>query len=770
MNGIPCGPTEEPHDYYTTFFSNRAGTDAGQKPFYYTALLKFYDDEDYNKDSVNNRLVEEWCKYGKGSNKKDGIKMLYSTSVSDLTFLAESIKHSTPLPASLSRNTLAESLWKNKKIEAANYLVFAKIVESFTTMKEWEAPVLDSVTLGIYLKEANKSYNASKDPFIKTKYVFQMCKLAFYDGHNLDCIRVYNEYFTDNTSAVKELALRYKAGSEFKLGRNKESAYSFSKAFAITKQFRKANFEGFLWATKFCDQSLLREYTAICKNDKEKAVMTAMFGLYGTSYHLEVINKVYEMDPLCPLLPLLATREINKLEEQYFTPLLSKQKGGKSLYLNWDMADEKGKTKQISEGSRQVENTAILFQKISKDQRLSNRSFYGVATAYLRFMRRDNEMAKSILERLQDEKMDEKLSSQMHLVSLLIGLNETSIISPEREAILLPDIQWLVQKAKGNEEYTMFARNLFSEILAQKYEQQGDPYKAALAYGMAEKYTAVNFIQNEMNTANLVKLYKLQSKPSTTAEKYFVTHSSLKRDDVVDMLGTSYLRDHNYTKAIEWLSKESKHERLTEEVYNYNTSTSSAVFVNPFYDYLNDWQRLDKGVSVPYTKLSLAKELLAIIKKINDRTTPNKSQLYYQYASALYNMSFYGNSWDAVAYFRSSDEWNDANYNLKWQKEYYGVFEAAKYYHQAYLTATDKEFKAACLFMEAKCIQKQVQRPGYDYSGNYDIYKKAYSAFEYKFFNNPLFGKFKEEFGSTKYYQYVYNRCSYLRDYVNRKH
>jgi hypothetical protein len=69
--------------------------------------------------------------------------------------------------------------------------------------------------------------------------------------------------------------------------------------------------------------------------------------------------------------------------------------------------------------------------------------------------------------------------------------------------------------------------------------------------------------------------------------------------------------------------------------------------------------------------------------------------------------------------------------------------------------------------MVAKCAQRQIPLPRYDYK-NYEQYEKSLAVFNQKFKNNPLFAKFKTEFGTTKFYQYAYNRCSYLRDYVKK--
>ncbi|RYF86931.1 MAG: hypothetical protein EON98_02115 [Chitinophagaceae bacterium] len=241
----------------------------------------------------------------------------------------------------------------------------------------------------------------------------------------------------------------------------------------------------------------------------------------------------------------------------------------------------------------------------------------------------------------------------------------------------------------------------------------------------------------------------------------------MKKDGVVDVLGTSYLRDRNYAKAIEWLTKAGKLELLKETQYNYQTGKETTLNVDPFFDYLNDWQRYNKSATTPYTKLTLAKKLQDMKTRVDAANTGDNSKLFYEYASALYNLSYYGNSWNAVAYDRSGSDWNDGNYKVPWEKEYYGVYEASNYYQKAYDAAINKEFKAACLFMVAKCAQKQIPMPPYDYN-RYEQYEKDIAIFNKKFMNNPLFGKFKSEFGTTKFYQYAYNRCSYLRDYVKK--
>lgn len=781
QNSFTCGGSEDPYDYYTSFFSNSAGTSKVYKPFYYTALLTFYDD--WAQDSSgyeNDRIVQEWEDYTKSS-QAAVVQLVYKSGKEDIVRLKESVTESKPLPIFFISNGAANSLLKNKNIEAVSYLAFAKKFEPVILNDVWTDYKTDSILLNEYITEANTAFTKATDPFFKSKWAFQRCKLAFYNNRYNDCIRWYDDYFTDaNAAAVNQLALSYKGGSQYRLGLKSGAAYSFSKVFPLSGHNKKDNFLGFLWATDFCKAANIPTYTAQCKNNPEKANMLALFALYGTSYKLETLRSVYELNPSSALLPLLATREINKLEEQYFTPTLSGEKGGRPLYGSWAWRDEDEARKSEMLNREPVMNTAKFFEKLMNDKAMSNRGLYGAASAYLHFMMKDYTKAKSILAVAKDLNPAAKVKDQVSLIDLLIVANEGKVVTPQIEAQMLPSIKWLAEKAKKDAEYAIFCRNFFSQILAQKYEQQGDVPKAAMAFGMADlsfikrgekdyyySYPpAIDFVRDEMNTADLLKLYQLTISPSTETVKYFVQNSSVKKDGIIDVIGTSYLRDRNYNKAIEWLSKAGKSEPLIESQYNYTTGNEKTVNVDPLFDYINDWQRLNKQAVKPYTKLTLAHKLLELQTKADSPAiTEDKSKIYYQLASALYNMSYYGNSWHAVAYGRSTVDWNNGVYKHTWQKEYYGVHKAKEYYQKAYDVTTDKEFKAACLFMIIKCAQKQLVLPPYDYKNTAQADKRM-DEFYKKFKANPLFAKFKTEFGATKFYQYAYNRCSYLRDYV----
>jgi hypothetical protein len=783
QNIIGCGPTPDPYDYYTTFFSKEIGGINGYRPFYYTALLRFYDDWNWDAiwDPEHDPILKEWKQYCNAS-AKEAYEFVYKLTAGDIRILSSHIQKNTPLslPDSIRTNGMTRCLLDKKNLPLLSYLEFAKTTEKFSAEADWDKPVeKDSLAINKFINEANSRYQQTNDPFLKNKYAFQRCKLAFYNNRFNDCIRWYNEHFReDNNAAVKTLALSYKAGSYFRSGRNKEAAYFFSKVFPLSPD-KKQTFLGFFWATEQANAGKKQEYLAFCKTDKERADMEVMYSLSGPEHRLNNLEKIYKLDPASFMLPLLTVREINKFEEQYFTPLLASQKGGKALYLSW--TDE---NTGLTEEKAQLEKTISFVRKLGEDTRVNNRSFYLITTAYLMFMNGNEPGVADVISRAEKLQLNNEQKDQLTLIRLLVMANDKKRLDAATEKEILPSLIWLTKKAKANEEYAIFCRNFFSEILAQKYQEQGDDYRAALSYGVADMNfleqledenmysypSGLEFIRNEMNSAQLLKLNELLGGNNQTAfEQFLTSHSSFKKDAVTDVIGTSYFRDHNYQEAVKWLKQTTKPLALIHTRYNYKTDKETLINVDPFHDYLNDWNRYDKTLTKPLTKLSLAEKLIELQKSLDTaRNQESQSRLYYKLASAYYNMSFYGNSWQAVAYDRSGIDWNTGKYDASWQKEYYGVYKAGELYQKAYVLTKDKEFRAAALFMMAKCAQRQIPRPEYNYDyANPDQYETRMAAFQKKFMTNPLFSKFIQESGSTKFYKYTISRCSYLLDFVN---
>lgn len=244
-----------------------------------------------------------------------------------------------------------------------------------------------------------------------------------------------------------------------------------------------------------------------------------------------------------------------------------------------------------------------------------------------------------------------------------------------------------------------------------------------------------------------------------------MSNSGITPSQVGDVVATSHLRLHKWQDAIDRLKQLPEQKTLVAYTTNYTNYSTDTIYVDPFFDYLNDWQRYEKRLAKPLTKAGLAEKMLQLQAQLDTAKQPlAKAKIAYILGSAFYNMSFYGNAWMAKAYSRSTYDWNNGK-KTGWEKEYFEVNEARRHFQMAYdLAAANKEFKAAALFMVAKCAQRQLARPDYNYE-NWVKSDQLEKEFQKKFKRNPLFAKFKSEFGQTRFYKYAYNRCSYLRDF-----
>ncbi len=339
QNMIGCGPGIDPYDYYTSFFQPGAHGAPAFRPFYYTGYSFLYDETE--PVSPADELAKEWAAYfGSPVTAKDAKNFVTGFALKDVRSLYNNIdkKQAAPLPDSVKRNSMSAYFINKKDLEGLGYLIYAKQVEPFVTgdYNNWEAINRDSLKMDKWLKNGQQLYDAAKDPFYKLKYGYQVLRLAHYSGRYHDAIQLYDNYIAGNNtiSVLQPMSVALKAGALLNTGQANEAAYLFSQAFAASDVKKISNFISFKWAI---DPRKDRDsYLALCKSNEEKANMLGLFALNSASAEIAVLDRIYKLQPDSKVLPLLIVREINKLEERYYTPALNKQPGGKPFFYTWE--------------------------------------------------------------------------------------------------------------------------------------------------------------------------------------------------------------------------------------------------------------------------------------------------------------------------------------------------------------------------------------------------------------------------------------------------
>jgi len=777
QNIIGCGPEIDPYDYYTSFFYQHISSTNNFQPFYYTGYNFLYDENETVQAA--DVLAKEWSAFtGAVANEKDAKQFVTEYSYKDISNLYYHLEKAQPLkiPDSVKHNSMTRFFEQKKDLEALGYILYAKNVQPNVTgeYNQWEPMKRDSMVMAKQIKGGLQLYAAAKQELFKLKYAYQLVRLAHYSGRYEDAIRFYDEYVQQNKteSVLQPMCLALKAGALYRTGKQKEAAYLFSKAFADNDVKKISNYLSFFWSVDNTDN--VHEYTKLCKNNSEKAAMLSLFAMGNSGNQNATIKEVYGLQPGLNMLEVLVTREVNKLEEVYLTPMLNKQKGGKEFYYTWSSPANDSAMKANEKRVIQLKDICLAAAKSGKT---SNDGLFQTAAAYLAFMMRDYSAANAILDDAKKMKLTPKVQDQWSLTNILVAINRQEKIDAAFEAQILPSVKWLQQKALTDKpfkngyyeqsQWKTFYRNLMSEIIAKRYHEQGDLQKEVLAIGSADNIyrdreygyhqNALDYLRNSLVSSDVEKLYTLLSSKNKTAfEDYLVRNNSLNMADVVDFAGTAFLRDRKYADAIGWFNRSA-----TAKKYEIDT--------DPFIELLYDQEERLSFETKKTTKLAFAQEMLRL-KNLTETDKTNSAKHFYKMALGLYNITYYGHAWKLVQYSRSgSDGYFIPDGATEFQKEYYGCFMAHEYFKKAMDESTNPELKAKCLFMMAKCDQKVLRQPQYsDFGDKYDDYDVAAKKYYINFRNNKYFPRFVKEYGNTAFYQEALTSCSYLRDFIKK--
>ena len=798
-NLIGCSDPADPFDEYIMFFRNDVAPARGYSPFYYIEDEVLYDPLAPAADTTD-YVTKMWVRYCNGAIRpKDANRLVNKSTTKDLADLyAHFEKPSTALPKTLRDNPMTMYLLRKKDSAAAKYLWLAKQAEEYTSTGGngqeddgvWVIRREDSIGMAKLIAVALQERASSKNDFFRARYGFQAERLAFYDRHYEDCIHFYDQLVKGKPACGKltSVGLGYKAGALWHTGRRREGAYWYSRLF--TANPNPSDYHSFSWCVKRFEDSDRRACLAQCRNAPEKAEMLGLFLLGSNAPEKTALEQLYKLAPGTPVQEVLAVREVNKIERNYLTPHLLHAKGGRALNeLFWYDGDDLGDN-WLKEGRRLIP----FYDSIARNSKVLHPGLFLTVAAQLCYIAREYGRGDSLLDRAGVLPATEKLRDQQKFTRLLLTINEKAVIDPDFEKALLPSLQWLGRKAYrdsvlkkpwelGDDHLGLWRqiyRNLLSEVLAKRYYRQKDQCSEALCIGAAEQGGAAgqggvaeqgsageqggaagdatrDYVRDRMTTPGLITLLKLLKGSATTSwKKYLVSQFPVTVDEVKQAISVAYVREHHFHQALRWM-KTIKDPALL------------GLNVNPFADLLFDAQdsifAFDKG---DFDKRTFITTMAALSDKVNSHTATAGD--LYQLATGYYNMTYYGRAWETVRYDRTGEQAEDMPRDLTaFDKDYYGCYTAEAFFKKALekakatATATpkDRNFQARCLFMMAKCAQKQVT-----YVADYDI---GYDNFLSRFKHNKYFPQLVADYANTPFYQEAFNTCSYLRDFVKKK-
>ncbi|GMT48536.1 MAG: hypothetical protein IEMM0008_0075 [bacterium] len=696
---LACGPVDITLPFYSFFNpSQRLGQD--------------------DKSQDDNLL--EWKSFFKDKDTlKDIREVVYKIKIKDLQIVKTKIKKGGKL---FMINGLLRHLVSRKNLETVDYLLFAKDCEPHVgTYGDWDEPKIDKKTMKTLITKGLKAYRKTKSPFLKLRYAYQITRLAHYAKDNQQTVKLYDQYAKPLKvkSIIKYWALNHKAGAFRRMKLYAKAAYLFSRVYDLCPSRRISAYRSFLIQT----DAQWKQALALCKSNREKATLYTLRALNPENNALEEMNAVYRLDPTSRHLQDIATKQINGLEREL---------------LGYQLKDFYPLGKKAPEEVRKRLNDMIQFvNKVKGKQTGYDKTFWLVTLAYLDYMAGDLNKARELINDLKGQYMSTKLMDRVYRIDLLIQLTQLTKVDKQAENTLYRK----VISDRGNIFYRndmeWFLFNLFEKL----YKKQGEPGKA---FSCNNNFYNL-LVSPKIDVIN--DLIKVMYKPNKTAFEKDIFGGGVDRiskDQLLEIKGTLKLADHKLKEAIRIFKQLPESFRKSYKHFQ--------IASDPFQVIFSDYNYKPSGKT--YTKLSLAEKLFELEQKAKVDTRKG-IEYYYLLGTAYYNMTYYGNSWNAVDYYKS-------NYRSTDDPDYVNYSRPLKYFNKVMKSAKDQELGAKAAFMAAKCEQAQFYSSKY-----YTFYDSNNSKNQNKLFRT-YFKKLKNTYSDTRYYREVIKECGFFDHYVNK--
>ncbi|PSK94797.1 hypothetical protein [Taibaiella chishuiensis] len=796
-----CGGSEDPYDYYTSFFQNNVTGSKAYSMFYYTSGLSYYDqwgglDDDDTPDDIN---IKEWREYGQQQfSDADAAAFIYKYAYKDLSNLYYHIEQqkALQLPDSISRNSMTKWFLKDKDLEALGYLMYAKKCELYSGAGEegsWNAAPKDVPSMDKLQKSGKQLWKAAKKDFFQWRYAYQVMRLAFYSKDYRGTKALFTELVGDKTSTniMYNRCLGLKAGAFYQTGDYNFAAYLYSLAFNATDDNKPSNYISYDWCFtphgedyQKGPQASREAVYKLAHTNEEKAVLQVMDALHTYENALPLLKKAYELSPQASGLDIVMTREINKAEQNYFNYTLGANSGFSGDYSygyrtsnsSYYGSYEREASERATGARKQMQELMRFGEKVYNEgkTREAQSGYWPLALAYLHYMDQNWKSCAEWIAKAEKQNPTGKIKDMLLLEKLLLAINSKQKLDAATEQDILPSVQWLEEKAKKQNRYAITYRNLLTTVLPNAYIKQGDTMKALLCIARGstgpEGYGSYSYWQyekkeqvyvdpgfssemNQVSTAGVLALKDwLKSGKKSAYESWLIKHKPYKDGALELYVGTRYLRQHEFDKAEAILKNVSK------------SLLSDYAFADPFADYWIDTQE-PADTTTPSDKYQFAREM----NRMQSNIDKADAATLYRYANGLYSMTYYGLCWDAGMYGRSGSDgmayYADTSRNrlLDDYRKYYTAEEPMKYYQLALDKSKDKELKAKCLFMLSKCWQKSatsLRDYHYDPTENNDYVQYTLKS--------PYFKQLKAEYANTAAYKELLQDCTYLQYYVRK--
>lgn len=730
------------------------------RPFIYSTDY-LYEDGYVNMQTLYRVNASEWNQaMGTRCDLNDIISVLYYTGPGDLKQQLEN---------SHSEFIAQINLPKNKEFREYLYIIKA-FEESVWIRDPWELHEKEDAKFETVKKQIESLLGRTRNPFIQLRCHYQLLRLYFnYDKYE-EMAAVYNTHIRNFAadSWVKASALHYMTYTEKDpVKRILLHAEVFDKS--LDKRAR---------SVMLFNNQLLPAALQQAADPHIKSVLITMNELQNPGRSLHQLRNIYQLDPANKDLPMLISREINKIENWLYTHTFYDHDFCAGDYA----AGYYGKlTENIRADKQYAAEVESFIEKMVREKKIVQVPYVQMALAYIQYINSRKTEALKTLQSIDTTGTTDAFQVQYLITRVLCDIQQQPVISATAEKAFFD----IIQRLKKTLEFIDNAEVLkdqFYLFIAHQYEKKGQVAKAVLTIGQSRraigesaslymyKSPYVYLFQHAGSKDYQELLAQLQSKNPAgwdsillsgwqdlnntdhewTGDTYHknVPYEKWSPEKIRDYYSMYLVGHDSLEKALEVLATiDSSY--WNNQVYNYS------LHCNPFFVNINHPHRTGKMDSLyPMNKPQILKKLIALKK---DTTAAGQSLRYLMTGNAYFNMTYHGNAWImSQPYWTSGTTWEIRKNPEKFRQDpYFSASRARYYYDLAYETSNEKALSALALLMSTACTQAI----GLEHSQMPD----AESNLVAKAVVN-----YRKKHGDAVPFTQLLTNCSLYKDYINR--
>ena len=745
-----CTPGRGNFSGYTFLLPETVNKNAAYAP-YLVRWEDYYERFYFNRDIQKEDNVIEWLERFCEQAYPEHVELVvYHVTFNDLVNLRDYIlagDNQEPLPYPFGGNTFAEILVESKCLEVIEYLMFARKCEPYVVGDRYSyAPeVRDKAAMQVLIQEGVGRFDQTKSHYIRSRYAYQIVRLAHYSGSWQQTIDLYNQLNPKvdrkKSSIISFWTLGHLAGALRKLGHIPESSYQYALIFKDCPSKRATAFRSFYLRNDADWDASLR----LCKNKSERATLYMMRAGMSKTFTIKDLAETYRVFPQNPQLELLLISTIQDLEKVMLATEVTEVKYGYTI--------PKSRRKQAGQ---QVISLQNLVRDIIKERRCHNLILWEACEGYLQILAGDHYSADKTLtavyKKLKSrDPYHQDLKRQIDIWRVLL---EIVRINP-RDAFA-DQAGFRVRSYDTFQEFPYFEPFL-QDWLSAAYAANGQPGKALLSAYPTEALTynpdleAIDDLLDAADESDPVFMERAMQM-DTNPERLLAYLREIK--------GAALLADGQPEAAITVMQEISNVEQLNMKRFS------------PFREMVDEKIHRPVTDTLLLNRLQIAEKLLEFEFKARAEEAlglPTAARYYYLIGLGYYNMSYFGYEWEATDYFRSGANWNRLAKGPVFpligspsgNRENLDLSLALSYFEKTLAAARDPELAARAAFMAARCQQKQwFSSPGCTYrpgNKNIPLLPEAY---------NGYYGLIKKNYKNTAFYKDAIQECKWLEAYT----